>query len=61
MGLGREEGGGLDRVLGKIFSVHLHNQWEKAFPKGGWIERLLLRRYDDRLKRIKPRTVEDKI
>ncbi|KAI0701387.1 glycosyltransferase family 32 protein [Cytidiella melzeri] len=59
MGMGREEGGGLDHVLGKIFSVHLHNQWEKQFPKGGWIERLLLRRYDDKLKRIKPRTLDE--
>jgi len=23
-----EEGGGLDQALGKIFGVHLHNQWE---------------------------------
>ncbi|EKM58018.1 uncharacterized protein PHACADRAFT_206860 [Phanerochaete carnosa HHB-10118-sp] len=55
MGMTREEGGGLDRVLGKVFSVHLHNQWEKAFPKGGWVERLLLRRYEEKLRRIKPR------
>ncbi|KAI0631257.1 hypothetical protein C8Q77DRAFT_1279950 [Trametes polyzona] len=51
MGLGREEGGGLDRALGKVFSVHLHNQWTKPFPKHGWVERLLLRRYDERLGR----------
>jgi len=30
--------------------VHLHNQWEKAFPKGGWVERLLLARYEEKLK-----------
>ncbi|KZV80065.1 hypothetical protein EXIGLDRAFT_845897 [Exidia glandulosa HHB12029] len=40
------EGGRLDDTLHKIFSVHLHNQWDKKFPKGGWVERLLLRRYD---------------
>jgi len=40
------EGGGLDQVLQKVFAVHLHNQWDKEFPKGGWVERLLLRRYD---------------
>lgn len=51
MGWGREEGGGLDRVLGRVFSVHLHNQWEKPYPKGGWVERLLLKRYDERLRR----------
>ena len=53
MGLGREEGGGLDQALGKVFSVHLHNQWEKGFPKGGWVERLLLKRYDQRLGNLK--------
>ncbi|KAF8155811.1 glycosyltransferase family 32 protein [Crassisporium funariophilum] len=49
MGLGLEEGGGLDQVLGKIFGVHLHNQWEKPYPSGGWVERLLLKRYDEKL------------
>ncbi|KAI0642796.1 glycosyltransferase family 32 protein [Trametes meyenii] len=49
MGIGREEGGGLDSALGKVFVVHLHNQWEKPFPKGGWVDRLLLRRYDERI------------
>ena len=60
MGMGREENGGLDRVLGSIFSVHLHNQWDKRFPKDGWVDRLLLRKYARKLKNIKPRTfVED--
>jgi hypothetical protein len=49
MGLGLEEGGGLDDVLGKVFGVHLHNQWEKSFPRGGWVDRLLLTRYDQKL------------
>ena len=43
---GMHEGSKLDSALGKIFSVHLHNQWHKSFPRGGWVERLLLRRYD---------------
>ncbi|KAL5523208.1 hypothetical protein ACEPAF_1475 [Sanghuangporus sanghuang] len=43
---GMHEGGPLDQVLGKVFSVHLHNQWHKSFPRGGWVERLLLKRYD---------------
>lgn len=51
MGHGLEEGGGLDDVLGKIFGVHLHNQWEKGFPIGGWVERLLLKRYEQKLSR----------
>ena len=49
MGLSLEEGGGLDQVLHKVFGVHLHNLWEKAYPSGGWVERLLLRRYDNEL------------
>ena len=49
MGLGLEEGGGLDQVLHKVFGVHLHNQWGKTYPRGGWVERLLLRRYDNAL------------
>ena len=43
---GMHEGSTLDITLGKIFSVHLHNQWHKSFPRGGWVERLLLKRYD---------------
>jgi len=39
-------GGLLDRTLGKVFSVHLHNQWQKSFPKNGWVRRLLLERYN---------------
>ncbi|PPQ78606.1 hypothetical protein CVT25_010570 [Psilocybe cyanescens] len=50
MGLGLEEGGGLDQALQKVFGVHLHNQWEKPYPSNGWVERLLLKRYDEKLK-----------
>lgn len=42
-------GGLLDQTLHKTFSVHLHNQWQKKFPKGGWVRRLLLERYDQKL------------
>ncbi|KAI0697492.1 glycosyltransferase family 32 protein [Cerioporus squamosus] len=49
MGYSREEGGGLDNALKKVFSVHLHNQWDKPFPKGGWVERLLLKRFEERI------------
>ncbi|KAI0027887.1 glycosyltransferase family 32 protein [Vararia minispora EC-137] len=45
-GLSRAEGGGLDQRLKKVFAVHLHNQWERRFPEGGWVDRLLLRRYE---------------
>lgn len=49
-GMDVKDGGGLDKALQKIFAVHLHNQWEKEFPRGGWVDRLLLRKYDMILK-----------
>jgi len=52
-GLGREEGGGLDQALQRVFGVHLHNQWEKQYPQDGWVERLLLRRYDKKVEKRK--------
>ncbi|KAF8271295.1 hypothetical protein EI94DRAFT_1657690 [Lactarius quietus] len=48
-GLTREEGGGLESTLAKVFAVHLHNQWEKSFPAGGWVQRLLLHKYEEKL------------
>ncbi|KAH7925113.1 hypothetical protein BV22DRAFT_1011960 [Leucogyrophana mollusca] len=50
-GQGVEEGGRLEWALDKIFTVHLHNRWDKNFPKGGWVERLLLKKYDAKLKK----------
>ncbi|KZT60967.1 hypothetical protein CALCODRAFT_522861 [Calocera cornea HHB12733] len=45
-----EQGGELDEILSdKVFSVHLHNRWNKDFPQGGWVDRLLLRKYQGRL------------
>ncbi|KAJ6584637.1 hypothetical protein B0H19DRAFT_1105828 [Mycena capillaripes] len=49
---GMGERGKLDNALQKIFGVHLHNQWEKAFPEGGWVERLLLKGYDSRIQNL---------
>lgn len=31
----------LEERLGHVWTVHLHNQWGKAFPPGGWVERML--------------------
>lgn len=47
-----KDGGSLDQALQKVFSIHLHNQWEKAYPKDGWVERLLLGRYQKRLETL---------
>jgi hypothetical protein len=35
----------LEKTLDKVFSVHLHNQWEKTFPPAGWVDRMLLAKY----------------
>lgn len=49
-GKGRgEDGGGegrsgrelLEEKVGHVWALHLHNQWGKNFPPGGWVERLL--------------------
>ncbi|EPQ52175.1 hypothetical protein GLOTRDRAFT_47383 [Gloeophyllum trabeum ATCC 11539] len=41
-----ESGGDLDKVLGMVFGVHLHNRWEKEFPRDGWVDRLILKKFD---------------
>jgi len=48
-GLTRVDGGGLDLKLRNVFAVHLHNRWEKSFPPGGWVDRLLLQRHEKEL------------
>ena len=48
-GLTCTEDGGLDRKLCNVFAVHLHNHWDKNFPPDGWVDRLLLRRYEKKL------------
>lgn len=42
----------LEKRIGQIFSIHLHNQWDKTFPEGGWVSRLL-ESYDRRLEETK--------
>ncbi|ORY28603.1 hypothetical protein BCR39DRAFT_468094 [Naematelia encephala] len=31
----------LEEKVGYVWSLHLHNQWRREFPKDGWVERLL--------------------
>jgi hypothetical protein len=33
----------LDERIGQIWTIHLHNQWNKQFPKGGWMDQLFER------------------
>ena len=40
----------LDKTLKDVFTVHLHNQWDKAFAKDGWVQRLLLQNFDEILR-----------
>lgn len=60
-GAGRSLGEGkeLDQTLSKIFVVHLHNQWAKPFPKDGWVDRLLLRKYNKQLPLLKQNHQQD--
>ncbi|KAK4046185.1 hypothetical protein OIV83_006260 [Microbotryomycetes sp. JL201] len=43
-GAGRMEA--LDHKLRQVFAVHLHNQWARTFPPGGWVQKLLRPRID---------------
>lgn len=36
---------------GEVWTIHLHNQWNKRFPVGGWMDRLF-ERYTARLEEI---------
>lgn len=31
----------LEKRIDQIWSIHLHNQWNRTFPSGGYVERLL--------------------
>lgn len=39
-GAGRMED--LERKLDGVWAVHLHNQWDKDFPTGGWVRELII-------------------
>ena len=43
------EGGALDQRLQKVFAVHLRDRGKGEFPSRGWVQRLLIERYDRRL------------
>lgn len=42
----------LDERIAQVWTVHLHNQWNKRFPEGGWMDKLF-ERYALRLDLIK--------
>lgn len=31
----------LEEKVGHVWTIHLHNQWGKTFPQGGWVQRLV--------------------
>ncbi|MBW0552662.1 hypothetical protein O181_092377 [Austropuccinia psidii MF-1] len=39
----------LQNRLKGIFSIHLHNQWHKEFPKDGWIYRFYINQWEKQL------------
>ena len=38
----------LKSKLDSIFAIHLHNQWKRPFPKGGWMSRLVTSQIESR-------------
>lgn len=40
----------LKTKLDSIFAIHLHNQWKRPFPKGGWMNRLVTSQIESRWK-----------
>lgn len=48
-GEGRREE--LRKKVGDVWSVHLHNRWEKGFPKDGWVSRMILERVEEAVRR----------
>lgn len=47
-GKGRPEE--LRKKVDSIFAVHLHNRWEKEFPKDGWVRKLILDKVEEAVK-----------
>ncbi|BGP39842.1 hypothetical protein JCM10450v2_003812 [Rhodotorula kratochvilovae] len=33
----------LQSKVGSVWAVHLHNRWDKNFPKGGWVDEMILK------------------
>lgn len=41
-----------EEKLGFVFGIHLHNQWQKPFPKGAWMDRLTIQ-HREKVQRLK--------
>jgi hypothetical protein len=46
----------LEDRIGHIWTVHLHNQWGKAFPSGGWVDNLF-KGYERQLEEVERRAI----
>lgn len=46
----------LEDRIGHVWTVHLHNQWGKAFPAGGWVENLF-KGYQAQLEEVERRAI----
>ncbi|KAK9898894.1 hypothetical protein P389DRAFT_193909 [Cystobasidium minutum MCA 4210] len=42
----------LESKLDSIFAIHLHNQWKRPFPKGGWINTLVTSKIEARWREL---------
>ena len=47
----------LKRKVESVWAVHLHNQWDKDFPRGGWVRSLILSRVEEAVRRYRSATM----
>ncbi|GAA5931958.1 hypothetical protein JCM1841_006114 [Sporobolomyces salmonicolor] len=50
-GKGRRED--LESKVRSVWAVHLHNRWDKGFPKGGWVDDLILKPVMEQVERYR--------
>ncbi|GAA6061241.1 hypothetical protein JCM10212_002700 [Sporobolomyces blumeae] len=50
-GLGRRDD--LRTKVESVWAVHLHNRWDKSFPKGGWVDEMILTPLRDKVERYR--------
>lgn len=49
--IGRKQ---LEYMVESVFSIHLHNQWDKIWPRGGWMDRLVVKPLEEKWSALGP-------
>lgn len=57
---GKARGEDLRRKVASVWAVHLHNQWEKKFPRDGWVQEMILAPLAERKASYEQRSLADK-